>query len=333
MDMRRYLETFSRHKIALTLPVVIALLVSMWYATSRPHKYESAMTVWFDTAAPSPSSLQSPNLYTTPAAQNQAVLQEFLATRQFLVQVGHRGPLASLLSGTQGANSGSPAASSAVDDEIAGILQRAFTVSVIGPNVAVVTMTGSSPGYLPGTLNAVAEEYVDAIGGTLKNRNTAAASYYQAQVKAARQTLDQANSAVSDYLHQHPGALPTTDLNYAQLVQAATNAQTNYTGLENLFQQTNLSAANAQSAAAFHVIDPPAGTFELSNRKHMIFTVVAGLAAGLVISALALSALTAVDKTARRQEDIDGVAGMEVVASIRELPRRGRLPGLRKAES
>jgi capsular polysaccharide biosynthesis protein len=65
----------------------------------------------------------------------------------------------------------------------------------------------------------------------------------------------------------------------------------------------------------------------------MIFTVVAGLAVGLIISALALSALTALDKTARRQEDIEGVAGMEVVASIRELPRRGRFAGLRKVES
>jgi hypothetical protein len=331
--MRRYLETFSRHKILLTVPVVIALVVSMWYATSKPHKYESAMTIWIDTSAPNPSYLEAPSPYSTPAGQATGVLQEFLTTRQFLVSVGHRGPLASLLSGPAGPKSLTSAQAAAVDNEIAGLLFHAFTVSVVGPNVATVTLAGPSPTYLPGTLQALAAEYVDEVGGTLKDRNAAVIAYDQTQVKTARVALDQANAAVAAYQQAHPGALPTSDPVYGQYVQAATNAQTTYTGLVNNLQQTNLSAANATSAASFHVIDPPQGTFMLSNKKHEIFTVVAGFAAGLIISALALSALTALDKTARRQEDIDGVAGMEVVASIRELPRRSRLSGLRKAES
>jgi uncharacterized protein involved in exopolysaccharide biosynthesis len=329
--MRRYQETFSRHKIALTLPVIIALLVSTWYATSRPHKYESTMTVWFDTAAPNPSSLQNPNPYTTPAGQEQAVLQEFLATQQFLVKVGHRGPLAAMLTGGH-PNNLSPGASAALDYQIGALLRNAFGVSVVGPQVAQVTLTGPNPGYLPGTLQALAAEFVDEVGGTLKTRASASTAYLDSQLSAAKQALAKANSAVSAYQAAHPGALPTMDPVYGQLVQAATNAQTNYAGLENGLQQANLSQVNAQSAASFHVIDPPVGSYKLSNKKHMIFTVVAGLAAGLIISALAVSALTAVDKTARRQEDLDGVAGMEVVASIQELPRR-RLLALRKAES
>jgi uncharacterized protein involved in exopolysaccharide biosynthesis len=329
--MRRYLETFSRHKIALALPVIIALLVSGWYVTSRPHKYESSMTIWLDTAAPSPSSLESPG-FTTPAAQGQAVLQELLATRQFLVSVGRQGPLASLLT-SGNPNAATPAASAAVDNEIAGLLQHAFTVSVIGPQVAEVTLSGPNPSYLPGTLQALAAEYVNEISGTLKNRNNVSVQFYQTQLTAAKQSLTQANAAVAAYQAAHPGAVPTSDVLYGQLVQAATNAQATYNTLQNQFQQASLSQANAASSASFHVIDPATGTFELSNRKHMIFTMIAGLAAGLVITALALSALTALDKTARRQEDIDGVAGMEVVASIRELPRRGRFSGLRKAES
>jgi uncharacterized protein involved in exopolysaccharide biosynthesis len=330
--VKRYLETFSRHKIVLILPVVIALVISGKYATSAPHKYESGMTVWFDTSAPNPSSLQSPPPYGTSAAEGQALLQEFLATRQFLVNVGRRGPLASLLTGGH-PNGETPAVAAAVDNEIAGVLSHGFAVSVLGPQVAAVTLTGPDPSYLPGTLQALATEFVDEVGGTLKSRNAASVQYYQAQVNVAQTAVKKANAAASAYQLSHPGALAGTDATYDQLVRIAADAQTTYTGLQNNLQQANLSAANATSAASFHVIDPPLGTFRLSNKKHMIFTVVAGLAAGLIVSALALSALTALDKTARRQEDIDGVAGMEVVASIRELPRGGRLPGLRKVES
>jgi uncharacterized protein involved in exopolysaccharide biosynthesis len=328
--VRRYQETFSRHKLALTLPVVIALLVSAWYSTARPHKYNSSMTVWFDNATPNPSSLQDPSPYSTPEAQQQAVLQEFLQTRDFLVKVGHRGPLASFLGYRNGE---SPAASAAIDDEIANMLRGVFVVSAIGPQVALVSMSGTNPSYLPGTLNAVAAEFVTEVTGTLKSRETASVQYYQTQLAGAKQTLDQANTAVYAYQAAHPGALPTNDGVYGQLVHAVTDAQTNYTNLHNELQQTNLSVANAQSASSFHVIDSPQGVYRLSSRKHMIFTVIAGLAAGLVISALALSALTALDKTARRQEDIEGVAGMEVIASIRDLPSRGRVRGLRKAQS
>ena len=57
-----------------------------------------------------------------------------------------------------------------------------------------------------------------------------------------------------------------------------------------------------------------------------IVAIVGGLLAGFVITVLALSALVALDKTARREEDIEGLLGMEVVAIIRELPSQRRLP-------
>jgi hypothetical protein len=329
--VRRYLETFSRHKIALILPIVIALAVSGHQAMSKPHKYVSTMTVWFDNAAPAASSLQDPQLYTSPASQNQAVMQEFLATRQFLVNVGRRGPLASYLTGGH-PNHETPAVSEAVDNEMAALLSHAFTISLVGPQVAAVTLTGPTPAYLPGTLTAMATEFAAEVGGTVQAHSSASVAYYQAQVNGAMQTLDQANAAASAYHAAHPGALPTTDSAYSQLLHAVTDAQTNYSSLEGNLQQANLGVANAQSPLSFHMIDPPLGAFEVSNKKHEIFSVGAGLAAGLIISALALSALTALDKTARRQEDIDGVAGMEVVGSIRELPRRARVPALGKAK-
>ena len=55
------------------------------------------MTVWLDTAAPAASSLVDPPNGPSPAAQAQQTLQELLGTEEFLVDVGHLGPLANYL--------------------------------------------------------------------------------------------------------------------------------------------------------------------------------------------------------------------------------------------
>jgi hypothetical protein len=284
------------------------------------------MNLWVDTIAATQSSLQAPNQWTSPAAQDQPVLQEFLASRQFLVNVGRRGPLAAMLTGHQ--NGKSPAVQNAVDNEVAVLLAHAFTVSIVGPNLVGVTMTGASPAYLPGTLNAVAAEFVAEVDANIQAHSSASAAVFQAQLNDAEKQLNQDMAAAAAYRNGHPGASTQTDNQYSQMADAVQNDQKNITQLQGNVGQ----AASGLSTLSAHVSDPPVGAVELSNKKHKIFTIVAGLAAGLIISILALSALTALDKTARREEDIDGVAGMEVVGSIRELPRRPRLPALGKAK-
>lgn len=350
-DVNRYLETLRRHKVGLVLPIIIALVMSTWYATSRPHKYEASMTLWFDTQAPGASSLTNPG-NTTPAAQGMAVLQEFLGTDQFLVNVGHRSSLATYVanhagkSGSSGViskltsvlhkSSSSGAAQPNVQAVNAGIvatLQKAFTVTTTGPQMVLVTMRSSDPSYIAGTLNGVAAEYINEIGQELNSRNAASGTYFASQLAAAQQSLNNANQAVLAYQASHPGALAITDAKLNSLTQTAFQDQTAYAALKNSYQSATVSVQSAEASSAFHVVDAPQGVATLSNKKHVIFTVVAGLMAGLVISLLALSGLTALDKTARRQEDLDGVGGMEVVATIRQLPRQRRLPGLRRTKS
>jgi uncharacterized protein involved in exopolysaccharide biosynthesis len=322
--VKRQLETFSRHRIALLLPIVLALVVSSFFAVSQPHKYVSGVTVWFDTATPNPSSLVTPPGQLSPAAQGQQTLQEFLDTNQFLIRVGHRSPMAAIL--------GRRASGPALDYEMVAILKRAFSVTVSGPQVVSISMTAADPSYIPGTLTALTDEYADEVAGSLQARDQASVAYYQTQVSTAQLGLTKADEAVSAYQASHPGASPTADPTYSQLVSVDVEAQQNFITSQNTLQQAQLSLQSIKAPTAFHVIDPPGPAARLSSKKHMIFTVVAGLAAGLVISALALSALTGLDKTARRREDIEAQLGMEVVGTIHAMPRRIGLPGLRQSE-
>ena len=317
--VRRYIQTFSRHKIALILPVVIAVALSTMYVRSAPKTYQTWMNLWFDTATPSTSSLEQLPSGQTPAAQGQSQLQEFLGTSQFLVKVGHRGSLAADL--TRAGVTTQPA----LDQEIASTLLKAFSVSTTGPQVVQVSMSGHNPAYMAGTLQAVADEYVAEVNSSLKARSTQTAAYYQTQVQVATNALEKADASVTAYQQAHPSATPTADQQYAQLTEAAFQAQTNLTTQQSNLQQAQISVDDLATPVTFHVIDPPKSPVAKSSKKHEILISAAGLMAGLVISILALSALTALDKTPRNEEDIDEMLGVEVVASIRSFPRERTL--------
>jgi capsular polysaccharide biosynthesis protein len=283
------------------------------------------MTVWFDNSAGTASSLTNPSPYTTPAALGQEVLAELFGTDQFLVAVGHAGPLATDLSRQD------PGASqAAIDREIGFLLSKSFSATPTGPQVLRVTMTGTDPSYMPGTLAAVATAYQNEVDSDISIRNQAATTYLEAQLAEAKQNLQQANQALTSYQAAHPSSSAISDPKYAQLSEAATQDQGAYSTLETNLEQSIIPASQSiTSPAAFHVIDSPEAAFRVSNKKHEIFIVIAGLLAGVVIFVLALSALTALDDVVRDRTDLDQMPGLEVVGVIRPLRRR-RLLALEK---
>ena len=89
-----YKQTFSRHKVLFSLPAAIMALFAIWFVLGTPSQYKAAASLWVDTPAPGPSSLNETNTSELPpAAQAQQLLAELLATRQFRLDVGHKGPL------------------------------------------------------------------------------------------------------------------------------------------------------------------------------------------------------------------------------------------------
>jgi uncharacterized protein involved in exopolysaccharide biosynthesis len=314
--VRRYSETFARHRLALILPVVIAVVISSAFAISRPHKYESSMSLWFDSPVSQPSSLLNTGNGPTPASGGLAELQEFLATDAFRSDVGLASPLAADLS-----KPGSRPNLYAID----GVLAKAFTETVAGPQIVQVTMTAANPSYVVGTLDAVANQYQSWNSNALNDRGHASATYYQPEVERDLTALNKANTAVKAYVLSNPKVNLTTDPTYSQLTQTAASAEANYTSDSNALAQAELADQPDLISTSFHVVDPPSPPVALSSKKHDILIGVAGLLAGVIISLLALSALTALDKTARSEEDIDSMLGVDVVASIRELRHRRTL--------
>jgi uncharacterized protein involved in exopolysaccharide biosynthesis len=329
----RYVEAFFRHKLLLITPVVLAMVVSVWYVRSQTPSYQASTIVWVDTSLPSPSSIDVTSQGTPPAQQAQVVLQELLGTRQFLIKVGHRGSLATylashtpakhgptavlsrLLSGVKG-HGGSAAP---IDDRIAATLARAFTVSTTGPQALQVTMTSWAGGAIPDTLRAVVAEYSDEVTSIRSTRDQASLTYDEAQVATAKHALDTATSAVLDYQESHPGATVVSDPEFAQLEQFALTDQNNYLERQNEYSQATLALGNAASPGSIKTLDAPQGVSVISHKKKAIFGGVAGIVFGLLVSILAATALVATDNTAWIHEDLEDVEGLEVVASLEHI--------------
>ena len=281
------------------------------------------MDVWFDNVAPNPSSLVNPSSYTTPAAQGQLVLQELLSTQQFLLAVG-TDPASPLVPYLKSIDPKATPSTSTLDAEITSTLAGAFSVSVLGGGQQIVriTMTGTNPAYQPGTLNAVADEYVKEISYDMAGRAAAAASVYKTQLANATAQLDAATAKVSDFLKLNPGALPSTNSTLSADEQAVVQDQATVTNIQSLESQSNQSAGGLGSS--FRIQDPPRSPIEVSAQKKGLFTVVAGLCGGILITVLAVSGLTALDKTVWDEGDLTAIPNVEVVAVIRTRPRRLR---------
>lgn len=304
--------------------MLIAVVISSFYGISRPHKYESSMSLWFDAEASQASTVLNPGNGPTPAATGIEALQEFLATDAFRRDVALHSPLAADFSKPSDA---------AKLETFAGSLAKAFTETAAGPQVVQVTMTAPNPGYMTGTLNAVANRLSSEITGLLNDRGSQSSEYWAPVVARAQQTLTNDDNAVQAYVKDHAKANLATDATYGQLTQAAAAAATTLTNDSNGLEQSELGDEPQLASQSFHVVDSPSPPVALSSKKHAILIGVAGLMAGIVISLIALSALTGLDKTARSEEDIDSVLDVDVVASIGQLRDRRSLTFRRERSS
>lgn len=337
----QYAATFSRHRRLLLLPLLVTMLVAVWYVASAPKAYLSTASLWFDNPPPHPSSVGNTNDITLPpAAQQQQVLTELLTTRSFRIEVGHRGPLASYLE--QHSDTGwGPAAllgslrgSGSLDDRIVADLgPKQIETTVAGPQVLAVSLRGPSAEVAARTLGALVAQFKEETTSTLDSRGEAAVTYFRSQVRAASDALASARSDVASYRAGHPGASSDSDLTLHSLVQAEKAAAVQLVAATNSLNQASLTAAApAVAKASFRVIDPAkVPTGPVSNHKKELLAIVAGLFVGALLSALAVIAMTRLEpvvagwrrasEAAPEEPEVSGdVAPEPVVAEVEAEP-------------
>src|SRR5438105_6626974 len=163
----RYRQTFARHRVLFSLPVVIATAFALWFVVGAPKQYESATSLWVDTPPPGLSSLENTNTsILTPSAQAQQLLSELLTTRRFRVAIGHEGPLAHYLATHSSAGWGPKAmlaqlrGQGAVDDRVFKELgPKNVLTTIAGPQVLGVSVRVPAPAVTGGPLKALVDQF------------------------------------------------------------------------------------------------------------------------------------------------------------------------------
>ena len=98
-----YRETIRQHRLLLSLPIALAVLIAAWLVLSAPKSYVSQASLWIDNSGPVGSSLGNSNPAVTPPSNvEQNVLLELLATKSFAVSVARTSLLGPYLDHSSG---------------------------------------------------------------------------------------------------------------------------------------------------------------------------------------------------------------------------------------
>lgn len=325
-----YRQTFRQHRLLLSAPILLAVLIAAALVLSGGKSYESSASLWVDSPATTDSTLGNLNpALTPPSTQEQNVVTELLATPGFDDAVAHHSLLASYL-----ANSSSGGLSSLLGGGggsleakiIAALGPKSVTTTVPGPQVLQISYVGPTPAVAQSVLKAIVTQLQNDSSQFSQQHNRAALDYYEGQVQTAAQTLLAARNQAEAYRNSHPGAAPN-DPNLAALTTAETSA-----GAELSQAQAGLSAAKSTlkggtSSNQVQVIDAPSAPVgPTSGKKKQAEGILAGLLAGLVISFLGTMALTRRERDPWEDEVAEG-AGTPAAAAAAGAPAWVGAPG------
>jgi uncharacterized protein involved in exopolysaccharide biosynthesis len=211
-----------------------------------------------------------------------------------------------------------------------------------GPNVVDVSFQYLTPRVAATTAQAIVDLFRDNVLGGQVDRAKATVKFYGDQVEIARRDLSAQDARLADYLATHPDATstgvsadlaatdqassplagtgsPPPDSGLVQLQHDNAAAHKRFDELLAKHDQSQLELALAQQATPYGVrsIDRPLVPSLPMPRLKLIMTAGLGaLVAGLLLSGLALIALTAADSSVRYVGEVEPALGLRLAGSV-----------------
>lgn len=315
--MRRYVQAFFRHPLLLSLPVVLALAVSVGLQLQQPPSFQAAVSMWADTPVPNQSSIFSSGPSDQPAFSQAVVLRELLQTRAFLTRVGQGSPWATFLADHPGPDG---------DGVLFGMAKN-IAVATPGPHILAISTAGPTSNDAVALAKATADAYIAEVNESQSLRAKASGVFYKAQVDEAAKTLAAAQDKLTQYLNANQGSGPlgaAIDSTVAQLKQAVTAAQDNFDKASSNSATAGIGASNLADSGVLRIFDPPRAGSQVSHKKKLIFSGVTGLFGGATVSTVCLLFLVLTDRSVQGSTEIEDLLGMQVVGTIDEFRTKVR---------
>jgi hypothetical protein len=276
------------------LPVVLGAVLGLTFGLGSPKLYRSDASLGI-------RSVDSGGVQfggTPPAAQNQAMLNELLATRSFADDVAASSPLQAYLR-THTSNGWSPTAllkrllkgPPTLDDRIATALGPKRVRSALpGPDVLEISYEAQDPALAKATLKVLISQFLVWRKQLQGNALTEATK----QFTNAKKTLDSAGTELRTYSQQHPSATTQADPELRSLVAAQLQAVKD---LRVATSTLNNAAAAASGGAGLPatvkvIAEPTFPVGPTTGKKKVVEKAFAGAFVGALISFLAIMYLS-----------------------------------------
>jgi uncharacterized protein involved in exopolysaccharide biosynthesis len=334
--MVRLLETFFRHRLLLLGPVVLVLVGATGWVFIQPPTYDSSVRVWVErqTLVPDPNS----NPYLTPAQEQAGVLTELISTKYFDSKVGKRSPLAAALRDASAHSSGGirtrlmrlvglagPAVQltdSQVDDQVYTSILSSTLVFPSGPEIITVTFRAGDPQMAALVAQAIVNQFMDETLTNQRVQAEAAAAFYSSQVNQSQADQATADKAVDDYLLANPSQRSVNAIPDARMLQLRRDDdaahQRTQSVLDKLDQaRLNRVALDQSGTAGVRVLDKAETPTQPSSIKKVVLQAAGvGLVLAVLILVVGVLALTWLDSTIRRPQEVETILDLRPVGSV-----------------
>jgi uncharacterized protein involved in exopolysaccharide biosynthesis len=329
--MLRYLDRFYRDRVLLLAIAALALVMSVGVVLAQPRVYESTARVWVDTTIEG----DHPNSYVSPSDVGSQILGELLKTRSFAMRVGDRSGLGHEVTVPHGTGQDR-------GDAELQVLTRSVVVTAAGPNVIGVAVRDRDRGVAAATAQAIVELFRDEVLGSQVRSATATVTFYERQVTSAQADLAAADARINDYVASSPlpaaslpapAAAPVDDSTSSQpeipqdvtlmaLQRQDDAARKRSDDLAAKLDQARLDLTVLQqsSPTGFQLVDRPIPPrTPVSRMKPLLVAGGGGLAAGVLLSFLALTALTAADTSLRFAAEVEPALGLRLAGTVPQI--------------
>jgi uncharacterized protein involved in exopolysaccharide biosynthesis len=293
----RYSDTFFRHKIVILAPLIICTIAGLGLASKSHKSFEASTSLWADTAAPAPSTVQDPSGYGTVSGNMQGVLFELLGTQPFQATVAK--------------DLGLPANTNL------GGLHKSVLVSTPGPQLLTITAKEATPQAAVAVTKGVSSAFVSTIGQFLGQRQQSTVSYDYALVQSTKANLVAIEAQMAQYA--------PTSTQYAQLDEQRDLAANAYSAANTTYTQAQAAQGAVTTAGVVFPYGPTSPAVAVASKKALIFAAGGGILAGILLMVAVLCALVSSDRSVRRQTDIEDLLALPVIGSIDTIPKRRTL--------
>jgi len=220
----RYRATARRHRVLFVLIILLCALFGLSTALGSPKLYRSNATMVFKSLDTGASQFGA----TPPAAQNQAMLNELLLTRNFPEAVARKSPLGAYLKTHTSMGSGPITLLKRVlkgdptyDERVATALgPKRMTSMPAGSDLLGVSLEAPTPALAQSTLRVVISQFLQE----RKRLQGSALSAATDQFAKARSQLVKAQSDVNGYARAHPASTTNSDPELRALANAQLQA-------------------------------------------------------------------------------------------------------------